>query len=200
MHYANNDYPKERLVSDFLSCNSPLSSWTWCEDLSAQYAGVDLSAVSANTNIYLDLKLKNAGYTNVPTEPSKRWSVEIYRLKRGNLVPGWFVSSDHITNLYGFEEVYGSTFEKIDSCDVWYWKKETLKQLIEQDTLRSVADIASVARWMLESDRKYYRLSDTFCLSRTGRDADNLTINLCFNREVLEKISIKKTYFQIKYT
>ena len=90
MNYTNNGYSKERLVSNFLSCNSRLSAWTWTEDKPSQYAGVDLSCNSKNGPVCLDLKLKNSGYSTKPAEPSNRWSVEIYRNKNGSLVPGWF--------------------------------------------------------------------------------------------------------------
>lgn len=109
MNYANpRDYDKERLVSNFLSCNSALSAWEWTEDLSAQYAGVDLSCTTQNGHqLYVDLKLKNTGFGTAPTEPSRRWSLEIYRNKNGHLVEGWLCKAGQLTNVYGFVEAFG---------------------------------------------------------------------------------------------
>lgn len=197
MNYANNDYPKERLVSNFLSCNSGLSSWTWTEDKPSQYAGVDLSCMTKNGPVYLDLKLKNSGYSTKPTEPSKRWSVEIYRNKNGSLVPGWFTKDGQLTNVYGFEEAHGESFDDIESVDIWLFEKKALRDVIEKDTCMLIQEIRDKAMQMLEDDKKYAKLSDSFCLSRTGRDYDNMTINLCFDREVIERISRKITIMKL---
>ena len=85
----------------------------------------------------------------------------------------------------------------MESVDIWLFEKKTLRNVIEEDTNMLIQEIRDKARQMLEDDKKYVRLSDTFCLSRTGRDWDNMTINLCFDREVIERISRKITVMKL---
>ena len=81
----------------------------------------------------------------------------------------------------------------MESVDIWLFGKKKLRSLIEEDTNMLIQEIRDKARQMLEDDKKYAKLSDSFCLSRTGRDWDNTTINLCFDREVIEGIARKIT-------
>lgn len=85
----------------------------------------------------------------------------------------------------------------MESVDIWLFGKKKLRNMIEEDTNMLIQEIRDKARKMLEDGKKYAKLSDTFCLSRTGRDWDNMTINLCFDREVIEGIAHKITAMKL---
>lgn len=197
-------YKKEQAVTTWLSSNGMLSilNPSYISDPIIQQRGVDLSCQYNDQPIYIDLKLKNAGKIKdvKPVEPSKSWSVEIAREMHGEIVQGWFVQKNSLTNIYYFLDAYGSDFTNLNKVEITYFSKLSMKNLIERNTGLKLDQIYDKARNMLLIDEKIIKLSigedKEMVLFKSYLDDDSPVINLCFYRRVISSIVKSKTIYK----
>ena len=194
-------HQKEQLVNQFIINNGFLSSYNpvLIDDPVYQVKGVDLSCYNNNSYpIYMDFKLKNSNNF----QKYDNWSVEIFRYTGYDIIDGWFIAKNQITNVYSFLEADSklSSWYDIDSVQLVLVKKQKLISKIQNDTGKTLEDIKTLALKMMNDNlsdclnstgyfKRRQKLSDNLWLTMSQPDIGRPVINLCFNKNYLSNIS-----------
>lgn len=199
-----NQHQKEQLVNHFIINNGFLSSYNpvLIDDPKYQVMGVDLSCCNNNSYpIYMDFKLKNSNNF----QKYDNWSVEIFRYTGYDIIDGWFIAKNQITNVYSFLEAESKSksWSDIDSVELVVFKKQKLISKIVHDTKMTLEDIKKIALKMMNDNLSdclnatgYFKtrqnLSDNLWLTMSQPDIGRPAVNLCFNKTFLTDISVKQ--------
>lgn len=197
-------HQKEQLVNQFIINNGFLSSYNpvLIDDPKYQVMGVDLSCCNNKSYpIYMDFKLKNSNNF----QKSDNWSVEILRYTGYDIIDGWFIAKNQITNVYSFLEAESklSSWDDIDSVQLVLVRKQKLISTIQNDTGKTLEDIKTLALKMMSDNlsdclnstgyfKRSQNLSDNLWLTMSQPDIGRPVVNLCFNKNYLTDISVKQ--------